>query len=92
MKINYTDQILRISLNIRRVRIEKKLTIQEVAYRCNIERSNLSRIEAGKSNLTIKSICQICNALEVSFEDIVVGQTTEDLSDNLVVAKKSQEK
>ncbi len=71
--MNYSDEIIRISLNIRTLRTKKKLTVQELAYRCNIERSNLSRIEAGRSNLTIKTICQICNALEVELTDIVIG-------------------
>ncbi len=71
---------MRISLNIRAIRKHKKLTIQEVAYRCDIERSNLSRIEAGKSNLTIKTIYQISEALGVTFEDIVIGKRyTEEL-------------
>ncbi|MFI3283076.1 MAG: helix-turn-helix transcriptional regulator [Rikenellaceae bacterium] len=73
MKICHIDHVKRISQNIRTIRVNKGLTVQEVAYRCNIERSNLSRIEAGKSNLTIKTICQICDALEVSFESVVVG-------------------
>ncbi len=78
MEINYTDHVKRISQNIRTIRIQKKLTVQEVAYRCNIERSNLSRIEAGKSNLTIKSICQIASALNVAFEDLVVGEIAQE--------------
>ncbi|MFR9603618.1 MAG: helix-turn-helix transcriptional regulator [Rikenellaceae bacterium] len=72
--MDFTDHIKRISLNIRTIRKQEKLTIQEVAYRCDIERSNLSRIEAGKSNLTIKTIFQISEALGVTFDDIVVGK------------------
>ncbi len=79
--MNYTEYLLRITQNIRKIRAHKKMTVQEVAYRCNIERSNLSRIEAGKSNLTIKTICQISAALEVNFEDLVVGEWQCDDSD-----------
>ena len=52
-------------------RKEKKLTVQELAYRCDMERSNLSRIEAGRTNLTIRTICIICNALEVGLRDVI---------------------
>lgn len=72
--MNYKDHVKRISLNIKAVRKEQKLTVQEVAYRCDMERSNLSRIEAGKSNLTIKTICQISDAFGITFEDLVVGE------------------
>ena len=40
--------------------------MQELAYRCDMERSNLSRLEAGRSNPTIKTLCIICNALDVA--------------------------
>ncbi|MFI3281752.1 MAG: helix-turn-helix transcriptional regulator [Rikenellaceae bacterium] len=71
--LHFTEYIKRIGLNIRVLRLSRNLTVQEVAYRCNIERSNLSRIEAGKTNLTIKTICQICDALDVSFEYLVTN-------------------
>lgn len=72
--MDFEDEIKRISLNIRYIRKSKKITIQELAYKCNIERSNLSRIEAGRSNLTIKTICIICDALDVKFADVVIGR------------------
>lgn len=53
------------------MRKEKHLTVQELAYRCDMERSNLSRIEAGRTNLTIRTICIICSALEVGLRDII---------------------
>ncbi|MFR0775165.1 MAG: helix-turn-helix domain-containing protein [Alistipes finegoldii] len=47
------------------------LTVQELAYRCDMERSNLSRIEAGRTNLTIKTMCIICNALNITLRDVI---------------------
>lgn len=71
MGVNYKDEISYISSRIRELRKERKLTVQELAYRCDIERSNLSRIEAGRTNLTIKTICTICNALSVTLRDVI---------------------
>ena len=65
MPIDYTEQIKLIALKIRTLRKARKLTVQELAYRCDIERSNLSRIETGRSNPTVKTLCIICNALDV---------------------------
>ena len=48
----YEDELLRVVKYLKRVRLEKGLTVQELAYRCDMERSNLSRIEAGKTNIT----------------------------------------
>lgn len=70
---NYEDIIRLITQNIKKIRQSKGLSVQEVAYRCDIERSNLSRLEAGKTNMTIKTLCLICNALNVKIKDIIAG-------------------
>jgi len=67
----YEDEIAGISQKIKKFRREQHLTVQEVAFRCGIERSNLSRIEAGKVNVTIKTLCLICNALYISLDDLI---------------------
>lgn len=71
MSIDYQDEIQYISSRIKELRKERKLTVQELAYRCDMERSNMSRIEAGRTNLTIKTICTICNALGVTLRDVI---------------------
>lgn len=68
---NYEDTIKLIAQNIKKIRISKGLSVQEVAYRCDIERSNLSRLEAGRTNMTIKTICLICTALNVEIIDLL---------------------
>lgn len=51
MTINYQEEIKFISNKIRELRKEKQMTVQELAYRCDMERSNMSRIESGRTNL-----------------------------------------
>ncbi|MBR4870562.1 MAG: helix-turn-helix transcriptional regulator [Alistipes sp.] len=68
---NYEDTIQLIAQNIKKIRISKGLSVQEVAYRCDMERSNLSRLEAGRTNMTIKTICLICTALNVEITDVI---------------------
>ena len=60
MTINYQEEIKFISNKIRELRKEKQMTVQELAYRCDMERSNMSRIESGRTNLTVKTMCIIC--------------------------------
>ena len=71
MGMNYQDEILYISTRIKELRKERSLTVQELAYRCDMERSNMSRIESGRTNLTVKTMCIICNALNVNLRDII---------------------
>lgn len=70
MQIDYNDEIRRIALRIKQLRKDRKLTVQELAYRCDMERSNLSRLEAGRSNPTVKTLCIICNALDVDIRKL----------------------
>ena len=55
----------------RELKKEKHMTVQDLAYRCEMERSNMSRIESGRTNLTVKTMCIICNALNVNLRDII---------------------
>ena len=71
MGMDYREEVAYISRRIKELRLENKLTVQELAYRCDIERSNLSRLEAGRSNPTIKTLCIICNALDVPLRALI---------------------
>ena len=71
MGMDYQEEICYISRRIKELRKANRLTVQELAYRCDMERSNLSRIESGRTNLTLKSLCTICNALGVELRDVV---------------------
>lgn len=69
--MDFGEEVSYISSRIRELRRERRLTVQELAYRCDMERSNLSRIEAGRVNLTLKTLCAICNALGVALREVV---------------------
>jgi len=69
--MDYEEELSYITKRIKELRKERKLTVQELAYRCDIERSNMSRIEAGRTNITLRTMCLICNALNVKLKDIV---------------------
>ncbi len=54
-----------LGLEIAKQREKKKLTQTEVAYKCDFERGNLTRIEKGKSNVTAETLLKISEALDV---------------------------
>lgn len=69
--MTYEEEIKKIAANIKKIRLSKGLTVQELAWRCDIERSNMSRIESGRSNLTVKTLCVICRALNIELSDLL---------------------
>jgi len=62
-----------LGLTIRTLRKERGLTQIELAYRCNMEPSNLNRIEAGRTNPTVRSLTLIANGLGVKLSSLFVG-------------------
>ena len=69
--MNEQQLFIKIGDKIQELRELKTLSQQDLAALCNFEKSNMSRIEAGRSNLTIKTLFKISNALKVPLKDLV---------------------
>lgn len=79
-----------IGKKIKDLRIEKRLTLQEVAEKTGLSASFLSQVERSKSSITLQSLSKISDALNVSrsyfFSDerevteIFRGHTEENLN------------
>ena len=54
-----------IGQKIKTLRLEMKISQQDLAAACNFEKSNLARIEAGRTNPTVGTLEKICQALNV---------------------------
>ena len=62
-----------VGAKIRKIRNEKGLSIQNLAYEIGIEYTQLSRIERGKINTSIFQLFVISRALQVNFSEIIEG-------------------
>lgn len=60
----------RVSRNIQRIRREKDLSQEEVAYRADIHQTYLSGVETGKRNPSILVVERIAKALGVDVSEI----------------------
>jgi transcriptional regulator with XRE-family HTH domain len=58
---------------IAEIRREKRMTQVELSLRCEIEKSNMRRIEAGNTNPTVLTLRKICMALEIAPQDLYAG-------------------
>ena len=63
--------LVQLGLRIQQIRHSKGITQIELSYRCEMERSNMRRIEAGGTNPTILTLRKIASALGVEIEDIL---------------------
>ena len=69
--MNKNETLIKIGLKIKRLREEKNIAQQDLAAACNFEKSNMSRIEAGKTNLTIGTMLKICEGLNITLVELV---------------------
>ena len=68
-KINENSYLFCIGTAIKKIRLQKKISQTEIAYRCGFDKSNFNTIEAGKRNPTILSLYNIAKALDCDVTD-----------------------
>ena len=69
--MNEQQLFIKIGDRIKEIRLLKGISQQDLAARCNFEKANMSRIESGRTNLTIKNAYKICTALDIKLKDLV---------------------
>lgn len=60
-----------ICRRLRQLRLARGLTVQQAAWRCGVERSNLSRLEAGRTNVSVRMLCQALQSVGYGYLDAV---------------------
>lgn len=59
-----------VGMRIRKIREEKKLSLEELGDRIGIGKSYMSRLETGKKPINLKNLQLIANALDVDVTDL----------------------
>lgn len=54
---------------IKEIRIKKEMTQNDLAIQCNFEKASMSRIESGKTNITVLTLRRISKALDVDISE-----------------------
>jgi transcriptional regulator with XRE-family HTH domain len=68
--VDELELLNQLGSRIREIRQEKGMAQNELASKCNFENASLSRIESGKTNLTLRSLHKICKALDIYITDL----------------------
>jgi len=67
-----SDRIfVKIGARIREIRESQGISKQDLAAFCNFEKANMSRIEAGRTNFTIRTLHKISQALNTRLSSLV---------------------
>jgi transcriptional regulator with XRE-family HTH domain len=69
--MNESELLKSLGVRIRNLREERKISQQNLAAMCNFEKSNMARIESGRTNPTFLTLYKISSALNVSISLLV---------------------
>jgi len=67
-----SDKTLQIKVgqHIQKLRESKGMSQQDLAAKCNFEKSNMSRLEAGRVNPTLSTLEKVAKALDVNLVEL----------------------
>jgi len=69
--MNESELSKSLGSRIRKLREEQNISQQDLAAQCNFEKSNMARIESGRTNPTFLTLHKISVALNVSLSLLV---------------------
>lgn len=64
-----TDILIRYGQAVRKIRLEQKISQEELADRCGLHRTYISDIELGKRNLSLENIDRIAISLNKTLSE-----------------------
>lgn len=60
----------KVGIRIQEIRELKNISQQELAAKCNLEKSNMSRLESGRVNSTLGTLNKVAQGLEVNIIEL----------------------
>lgn len=61
---------IQVGKRIQKLREIKGISQQDLAAKCNFEKSNMSRLEAGRVNPSLSTLVKVANALEITLAEL----------------------
>lgn len=68
-----SNVLIKFGIRVRKLRKISKLSIEELAFRADINKNYLSDVERGKRNLSLKAIEKIARGLNVPIEALFIN-------------------
>jgi len=71
LKQTTEDLQYKFGANLKKIRTEKTLSLRELAARCDLDDSNISKIENGKVNIQLSTIFELAKGLGVEPKELL---------------------
>jgi transcriptional regulator with XRE-family HTH domain len=63
----------RFAINLRKARQSKKISQEELGFRCELHRTEISLLERGGREPRLGTIVKLCSALDVTPDELCTG-------------------
>jgi transcriptional regulator with XRE-family HTH domain len=70
-KKDYTDLQEKFGAHLQQLREKKGMSLREVAQNCELDDSNISKIEHGRFNVQLSTIVELAKGLEVQASELL---------------------
>lgn len=68
--MNDANFLINLGERIKKHRIKKNMTQNDLAIECDFEKASMSRIESGQANPTIRTLFKIAKALNIELAQL----------------------
>lgn len=65
------QKLLKLGQKIKKNRLNKQLSQEQLALICNFDRTYISMLERGKRNPSYLNLIKLCNGLEISISELL---------------------
>ncbi len=62
----------KFGLRVKELRNDKRISQEELGFRCGLSKNYVSDIERGRRNISLKSVEKLANGLEVNEGDLFI--------------------
>lgn len=78
---NKSDILRHFGQRVRQLRLDMAISQEELAARCQLDRTYISGVERGQRNISLKNIAALAAALNISLSTLFEGVSTDDLTE-----------
>lgn len=71
LNMKNANNLMQLALEIKKQRIAKNLSQEELASRCGFDRTYISLLERAKRNPSFLNLQKLCNGLEVKLAELL---------------------
>lgn len=61
--------LAKLGARVKELRIKKNISQKDLAMKCNFEKASMTRIESGRTNITVLTLYKIVTALDADLKD-----------------------